>query len=96
MNDIPPIQSTGQTSSVVQPWPTPPRPCEPGATTDDQLEISETGQILSSLPPDSAIRADRVAQIRQAIAEGIYETPEKIDQTVGRLLDVLREMSVGA
>lgn len=96
MNDIPPIQSTGQTSSVIQSRSTPARPSEPGVTSDDQLEISETGQILSSLSPDSAIRADRVAQIRQAIAGGTYETPDKIELTVDRLLNALREMSVGA
>lgn len=35
------------------------------------------------------IRADRVAQIRAAIEAGTYETPDKIEIAVGRLLDEL-------
>jgi flagellar biosynthesis anti-sigma factor FlgM len=96
MNDIPPIQSAGQMSSVLSQRSAQARTSVPGEPADDRLEISETGQILSSLQPDSVIRADRVAQIRQAIADGTYETPDKIDLTVDRLLDVLREMHVGA
>jgi negative regulator of flagellin synthesis FlgM len=33
------------------------------------------------------IRADRVAEIRAAIEEGVYETDEKLELAVGRLLD---------
>lgn len=96
MSDIPPIQSTGQMASFASQRITPARPSAPDEDTGDRLEISETGQMLSSLSPDSKIRADRVAEIRQAIADGSYETPDKIDTTVDRLLDVLRTMNVTA
>jgi negative regulator of flagellin synthesis FlgM len=33
------------------------------------------------------IRAERVAEIRAAIEAGVYETDEKLDIAVGRLLD---------
>lgn len=95
MNDIPPIQSAGQTTNMVAPRPVAVRPVAPSDLPDDQLEISETGQILSALRSDSPVRADRVAEIRRAIAEGTYETPDKIELTIDRLLDVLRESSVG-
>lgn len=96
MNDIPPINSAGQMSNLISPRPTAIRQPASGETPVDQLEISETGQLLSNLSPRSAIRADRVAEIRQAIADGTYETREKIELTVDRLLDVLRGANVGA
>ena len=53
----------------------------------DQLDISAEAQMLSNTAATDGIRTDRVAQIRTQIAEGIYETPEKIDQAVSRMLD---------
>ena len=35
------------------------------------------------------IRIDRVAEIRRQIADGNYETPEKMDAALDRLLDQL-------
>jgi len=35
------------------------------------------------------VRAERVGQIKQQIAEGTYETAEKLDVALGRLLDEL-------
>jgi anti-sigma28 factor (negative regulator of flagellin synthesis) len=35
------------------------------------------------------VRADLVARVKQEIKAGAYETPEKIDITVERLLDDL-------
>ncbi len=37
----------------------------------------------------SDIRFDRVNAIRAAIADGTYETPEKLDAALDRLLDTL-------
>lgn len=37
-------------------------------------------------PQDSGIRADLVARVRQEIADGIYDTPEKFDMALARLL----------
>ena len=50
----------------------------------DQLELSaEAQQIMQS----GDIRADRVADLRAQIANGQYETPEKINAAVERMLD---------
>jgi hypothetical protein len=48
------------------------------------------GQALSALQDPSEIRAERVALVREAIAAGVYETEDKIQATVSRLLDALR------
>ncbi len=56
----------------------------------DRVEISETGQLLSALDPNTDVRAALVAAVRQAIADGTYETEDKIEYTAGRLLEVLR------
>jgi negative regulator of flagellin synthesis FlgM len=53
----------------------------------DQLDISREADMASRLRDIPDIRADRVAEIRAAIAAGTYETPDKLDIAVGRLLD---------
>lgn len=53
----------------------------------DELEISQEAQALSQIRDVPDIRADRVAAIRAEIASGAYETPEKIDLALERLLD---------
>ncbi|MEE2827453.1 MAG: flagellar biosynthesis anti-sigma factor FlgM [Planctomycetota bacterium] len=50
----------------------------------DQLDISAEAQMLSQT---GDIRSDRVADLRAQIATGQYETPEKIDAAVERMLD---------
>lgn len=90
MNDIPPIQSAGQMTGFSTPRAVPSKAPVVEDFDRDRLEISETGQLLSSLDSGLGIRADRVAEIRKAIADGTYETEHKLDVTVDRLLDVLR------
>ena len=60
----------------------------------DQLEISQEAEMASQAAelvehvqqlPD--IRADRVDEIRAAIEAGTYETEERLDIAVDRLLD---------
>ena len=57
----------------------------------DQLDISREADMVSRLRDIPDIRADRVAEIRAAIEAGTYETPDKMEVAVGRLLD---EMSI--
>lgn len=57
------------------------------AAITDQLDISAAGQmadLMSSIPD---IRQDRVSAIRTAIANGTYETDEKLGVALDRLLD---------
>ncbi|MEC9096157.1 MAG: flagellar biosynthesis anti-sigma factor FlgM [Planctomycetota bacterium] len=62
----------------------------------DQVDISVEAELnsqtvdmvnqlqIQDLPE---IRADRVTQIREAIEAGTYETPEKLELAIDRLLD---------
>ena len=53
----------------------------------DQLDISPEAEFLSRVREMPDIHADRVAQVRQRIQAGMYETPEKLDIALDRLLD---------
>lgn len=58
----------------------------------DQLDLSaEAQELLSSgsvaSSADGEIRMDRVASLRQAIADGTYETPERLSAALDRMLD---------
>ena len=75
------------------------QPSNPTTASDqvqapDQLEISQEAEMASQAAeliehiqqlPD--IRADRVDEIRAAIEAGTYETEERLDIAVDRLLD---------
>jgi len=55
----------------------------------DELDISEAARAAEAQQTgDTApIRQDRVDAIRAQIASGTYETPEKLDAALERLLD---------
>lgn len=55
-------------------------------TPVDQLDFSVEAQMMMN-QTSGDFRADRVADIRMQIASGRYETTEKIDYAVERLLD---------
>jgi negative regulator of flagellin synthesis FlgM len=57
-----------------------------GALTDT-VDISETGRLLEMAAQLPDIRADRVEQLRAQIAQGSYETADKLDMALERLLD---------
>ena len=65
---------------------------QPTQTTplkSDELELSEAAQIAAKLSEVSDVRQDRVATIRQAIADGTYETQDKLSTALDKLLDEL-------
>jgi len=59
------------------------------ATHRDRVELSEHARFMDSLRNLPAIRMDRVEAAREAINNGTYESPEKLDIAVTRLLDDL-------
>ncbi len=69
---------------AAQPAPPPSRSSESGG---DKLELSEVGQIAARLAEIPEIREDRVAAIRQAIAEGTYDNEERLGAALDALLD---------
>jgi len=70
----------------------PAQPAAGGGPIRDELSISDAGRAAEtqqSAPtqPASDVGSDRVATIRAQIAAGTYETPDKLDLAVSRLLD---------
>lgn len=55
----------------------------------DQVEISPLGQMLDGIGRLPEIRHEKVEAIRSQISSGVYETPEKMEMALDRLLDEL-------
>lgn len=53
----------------------------------DEVQISDAARLAEQAGGAADIRYDRVAEIRAQIAAGTYETPEKLEIAVSRLLD---------
>jgi negative regulator of flagellin synthesis FlgM len=53
----------------------------------DELNISDAAKAVDQVGQVPDMRMDRVQQIRTQIAQGTYETSDKLDVAVGRLLD---------
>lgn len=76
-----------------QQQPPPPPGHQPSAGPVDQLDLSSAAGGAERLGGGSPIagsgeiRIDRVAELRRQIADGSYETPEKLDAALDRLLD---------
>jgi negative regulator of flagellin synthesis FlgM len=62
------------------------------APIQDEVQISEAAQRLFEAQEVSQIRWDRVREIRAQIAAGTYETPEKLEIALRRLLQRLGEL----
>lgn len=63
---------------------------DPAAASEpirDELHISDAARAAEMLQGVPDIRQDRVAEIRAQIAAGTYETPDKLDVALERLLD---------
>jgi negative regulator of flagellin synthesis FlgM len=56
--------------------------------TSDRVELSGLDGIMAKLKTND-VRTDKVQAIRQQIAEGSYETPEKLDAAIERMMDDL-------
>ncbi len=55
----------------------------------DHVEISPLGQMLDGISQLPEIRHEKVEELRRQIASGSYETPEKLEFALDRLLDEL-------
>ncbi len=52
----------------------------------DEVEISSVGRMLDKLNQSSEVRAERLAHIKAEIDAGTYETPEKLEVAIEKLL----------
>jgi len=57
----------------------------------DQVEVSVMATYLGKLAQLPTIRRDLVASVRDQIAAGTYDTPEKLDSALGEMMRDLRE-----
>lgn len=64
-----------------------PTPAAGKSAAVDQLDISREADMASRVRDVPDIRTERVAEIRAAIESGVYETDDKLDIAVDRLLD---------
>ena len=59
-------------------------------TPRDQVEISPLGRMHDGISRLPEIRHEKVEEIRRQITAGVYETPEKLELALDRLLDEIR------
>ena len=65
----------------------PPATRSDSAPIRDELQISDAARLVEQAQQAPDIRQDRVNAIRAQIANGTYETPDKLDMALSRLLD---------
>ena len=63
------------------------KPSPASAAPSDRVDISPAAEAAIEAAEQGGIRGDLVARVRGEIAAGTYETPEKIDAALNRLLD---------
>jgi len=65
------------------------KPASPaeGTAIKDEINISDAARFIEQAAEAPEIRQDRVNSIKQQIANGTYETQDKFDVAVERLLD---------
>ena len=83
-NSVGPINRTAGSSFAGKP-----RITEQREVANDRVELSDDVKLLERLRGLQNVRTDLVSAVRRAIADGSYETPEKLDIAVARLLERL-------
>lgn len=58
------------------------------SSPQDELQISTAGQMLDRMSETPAARAERIAQIKDAIENGDYDTDEKLEAALSRMFEV--------
>jgi len=74
--------AVGKATALVEP-----AASNPAAADADRVELSDFARFLDLLRQLPEVRQERIDQLRQAIADGSYETDEKIDVAIERLVD---------
>ncbi|MGQ9575401.1 MAG: flagellar biosynthesis anti-sigma factor FlgM [Thermoguttaceae bacterium] len=64
-----------------------PQSPSPSGPIQDELQISDVGRLVDQVRDLPEIRRDRVERIRAQIAQGTYETDEKLRIALERLLE---------
>jgi negative regulator of flagellin synthesis FlgM len=61
-------------------------PASPSGGVSDVMEISLVAQLVAKLHEMPSAGADLVARVKAELAAGTYETPEKLEIAIDRLL----------
>ncbi len=64
---------------------------DPSGRAGDRVELSTHARLLDRLLRLPDVRDELVASVRHAIADGTYQTPEKLDIAVQQLLEELQD-----
>lgn len=86
INGTGPVNNLSSVKPASRPGNTPKAAEASAAGASDELTLSSEAQALTG---GSDVRMEKVNQIKQQIAAGTYETPEKLDAALDRLLDQL-------
>ena len=86
------IQQTGEVAKAGEASSVSETSASSSGTPVDQLDLSNAATGASRMDSTGAIagegiRFDRVAELRRQIADGTYDTPEKMDAALDRMLD---------
>ena len=91
MSDVSPIN--GIASPALAPLSRPssnePAPSLGPIRSGDKVELSRAAQFISKLISKNEVREDLVDRVKQELAAGTYETPDKIDAALDELLSEL-------
>ena len=73
----------------IEPTPsvTPPDAATGAGGVSDVVEISNAAALAAKIQEVPEVRADLIARVKEEIAAGTYETPERIDAAIERLLE---------
>lgn len=80
-----PVQFTGATGTSPS--------VDPLHAPQDELCISPAARLIQNQDVGAAARAERLAEIRSQISQGVYDTPEKLALAVDRLVQDLNRRS---
>ncbi len=78
---IPPVNPVSPATAAV--------PAAPAANVSDVVEISTVAQLAAKVHDLPDVRADLVQRVKDEIAAGTYETPERLEIAVSRLMEEL-------
>ncbi len=82
LNPINPRQQVGARNGVARPATDSPRINRGG----DQVELSDRAVLLSRLREMPQVRQGLIDQVRAAIERGEYDTPEKLDAAIEKMV----------
>lgn len=68
-----------------------PASSSPISSPQDEVEISSMSKMMDDVSRVSGLREQRLAQIKAAIENGTYDTPQKLELALGRMIDQISQ-----